>query len=302
MAVVYIYGESPSAAELVALAKGMGAASVLVAVNQADDALLAAGADKAIVLKGASERPEAYAKAIAALLSEGESETMFVAPSTVTGREMAASVAGYVGCAMFSDASSLKIAEGKVRASRSVYGGAVAETCEAAFPCVASVGAGACDPLDLPATSNVEEREVAADERVVRKAIKPVEKGEVDLTKAKAVVCVGMGIDGEEDLQLAQDLADVLGGAVGCTRDVAEGRKLLPKERYIGITGAVVKPALYLSLGVSGQLQHVYGIRDAKVVVAVDANKDAPIFRAADYGIVGDLHEVAPKILEALKA
>lgn len=302
MTVAYIFGEKPeAAAEMVALAKGTGLSSVLVAVNGADEALLAAGADKAVVLKGASVRPEAYAKAVAGMLAS-ESDALFLAPSSVAGRELAASVAGYAGCAMVSDASSLTVEGSTVHAEHTVYGGAVVQTCEAQLLCVATVGAGICDPVDLPATTDVEEREVEADVRVVRKVVKPQEVGDVDLTKANAVVCVGMGIDGEDDLKLAQDLANALGGAVGCTRDVAEGRKLLPKERYIGITGAIVKPQIYLSLGVSGQLQHVYGIRDSKVIVAVDKSKDAPIFKAADYGIVGDLHDVAPKILAALQA
>lgn len=302
MTVAYIYSEKPAAAaELVALAKSIDAESVLIAVNAIGDDMRGAGSDRAIVLKGDSERPEAYAKPIADMM-EGVGNALFLAASTVSGRELAASVAGILGCAMVSDISAMENVPDGISAQRTVFGGAVVNTVEASFPCVATVGAGVCEPSALPATDDVEQINVAADTRVARKALKPLVTDDVDLAKANAVVCVGMGIDGAQDVEMAQQLANVLHGAVGCTRDVAEGMKLLPKERYIGITGAIVSPAIYLSLGVSGQLQHVYGIRDAKVIVAVDQNKDAPIFRSADYGIVGDLHDIAPKLIEALGA
>ena len=140
-----------------------------------------------------------------------------------------------------------------------------------------------------------------ADTRVSIVETAPIVKEGVDLNKAEKVVCVGMALDKEEDLQIARDLAAVLGAELGCTRSIAEERHWLPVESYIGISGAVIKPRLYISMGVSGQIQHVYGIRDANLIVAIDINEKAPIFKAADYGIVGDLYEVVPLLTEALK-
>ncbi|MEC4174833.1 electron transfer flavoprotein subunit alpha/FixB family protein [Adlercreutzia sp. R7] len=301
MTKVYIFAESAAAAaELATWARRSGAASSILAVGDAGD-LAGAGADEVIVLKGGSERPEDYAIAIAAIVGE-DAGGLLLASSTVAGREVAANVAGRLGCAMVSDASSLELRGTFLRAERTVLGGAVVDVCEAPLPCVATVAPGIVEPEPAPQESAVEERVVEVDGRIVRRSLSPFPVGDVDLEKASVVVCVGMGIDGPEDVAMAQKLADGLGGAVGCTRDVAEGRKLLPKDRYIGITGAIVKPELYLSMGVSGQLQHVYGMRDSKVVVAVDSNKDAPIFRAADYGVVGDLHEVVPQIIAAVGA
>jgi electron transfer flavoprotein alpha subunit len=110
-----------------------------------------------------------------------------------------------------------------------------------------------------------------------------------------------MGMDKAEDMKIAQDLADAIGAVIACTRGIAEERHWLPVEQYIGISGAVIKPKLYISMGVSGQVQHVFGIRDAQIIVAVDTNEKAPVFKAADYGIVGDMYEVIPALTEALK-
>jgi electron transfer flavoprotein alpha subunit len=110
-----------------------------------------------------------------------------------------------------------------------------------------------------------------------------------------------MGLDKKEDLSMIQELANCLSAEIGCTRGVAEERHWLPVEQYIGISGAVIRPKLYLCLGVSGQVQHVVGVRDAKLIVAVDINEKAPIFRSADYGIVGDMYEVVPLLVQALK-
>ncbi|NLB18626.1 MAG: electron transfer flavoprotein subunit alpha/FixB family protein [Syntrophomonadaceae bacterium] len=142
---------------------------------------------------------------------------------------------------------------------------------------------------------------VQADRRVSLVETAPIVRQGVDLTQADKVVCVGMGLDKEEDLQMARDLAEAIGAEIACTRGMAEERHWLPVELYIGISGAVIKPKLYISLGVSGQIQHVFGIRDSQIIVGIDANERAPIFKAADYGIIGDLYEVVPLLTEALK-
>ena len=130
----------------------------------------------------------------------------------------------------------------------------------------------------------------------------PRQRGSVNLAEAKIIVCVGRGVGKPEDIKLARDLAEVLNGEVGCSRPVAEELNWLPEELYLGISGKKVKPELYIGLGVSGQIQHVTGIRDSKVIFAVNQDENAPIFEAADYGIVGDLYQVVPKLIEELKS
>ncbi|KPL74628.1 hypothetical protein AC812_11490 [Bellilinea caldifistulae] len=124
----------------------------------------------------------------------------------------------------------------------------------------------------------------------------------VNLADAKRVVCLGRGIARQEDLVLAENLARELGAEIACTRPLSEGLGWLPRERYIGISGAYIKSDLYIGLGVSGQVQHTVGITDVKVIVAVNRDPDAPIFKQADYGIAADLYQVLPALIEAIRA
>jgi electron transfer flavoprotein alpha subunit len=120
-------------------------------------------------------------------------------------------------------------------------------------------------------------------------------RGGVDLTKAERVVCAGMGFTAKEDLQTAYDLAQALGAEVGCTRGLAENSHWFPG--YIGLSGDQIRPRLYFSLGVSGQVQHTVGIRGAKLVFAVTKDPNAPILKNCDYGAVGDLFEISDALL-----
>jgi electron transfer flavoprotein alpha subunit len=123
-----------------------------------------------------------------------------------------------------------------------------------------------------------------------------------DLGSAPVVVGVGRGFKQQADLKLAEELAKVfLGGAVGCSRPIAADLKWLGEEHWIGLSGHAIKPKAYIACGVSGQIQHVAGIRGSKLIVAINSNKDAPIFGVADYGIVGDLYQVVPKLTQLLK-
>lgn len=297
---VYVYSDNAQLlAELVGGVKAAGREAVALGLGSSD-LVSGCGADSAVVLTGSSDRPESYAKSLAALLSERGAEALLVG-STFAGREVGALVAGYMGCPMVSDASTVEFSDSGASFSRSVYGGAVVRKEEAKGFFVASVGAaafGKAPAADVP----VEELAVEVDGRVRRVSLEPAEKGTVDLSKAKAVVSVGLGINEREDMALIEGLAEAVDGEVGCTRGIAEDRHWLPKAQYIGITGAIVSPDLFISVAASGQMQHVYGIRDSKVVVAIDTNKNAPIFRAADYGIVGDMYEVVPALTTAIKA
>lgn len=124
-----------------------------------------------------------------------------------------------------------------------------------------------------------------------------------DLASADVVVGVGRGFKKQEDLGLAEALAQAFpGGAVGCSRPVAADLKWLGEEHWIGLSGHEIRPKAYIAAGVSGQIQHIAGIRRSKLIVAINTNKDAPIFSVCDYGIVGDLYKVLPELTKALKA
>jgi electron transfer flavoprotein alpha subunit len=133
-------------------------------------------------------------------------------------------------------------------------------------------------------------------------AKKEEKHSDFDLGSAPVVVGVGRGFKTQGDLKLAEELAKAFpGGAVGCSRPIAADLKWLGEEHWIGLSGHAIKPKAYIACGVSGQIQHIAGIRGSKLIVAINTNKDAPIFGVADYGIVGDLYQVVPKLTQLLK-
>ena len=124
---------------------------------------------------------------------------------------------------------------------------------------------------------------------------------ELKIEEADIIVAVGRGLKKKEDIKLIESLAYALGGAVGCSRSIAADLKWLTEEHWVGLSGHKVKPKLYVAIGISGQVQHIAGIRDAKTIIAINNDPNAPIFKACDYGIVGDLYEIVPKLTERLK-
>lgn len=301
MAGIYVYSEKTDlAAELLSFAKASGQEAFAITFDAAAaEALKNYGAQKVYVFKGNSPVVENYGKALAAFLKK-EGADLLVVGATARGRDLAARTAAYLGCGMVSDVSTLSYANGEVQTERMMYGGAVTQSEAIRGLAVVTVGAGKFAAAES-GTAEIVSLDMEADSRVSLVKTTPIVKEGCDLSAADKVVCVGMGMDNKEDMQLANDLAGALGAEVGCSRGIAEERHWLPVEQYIGISGAVVKPSLYISMGVSGQVQHVVGIRDSKIIVAIDKNEKAPIFRAADFGIVGDLYEVVPLLTEAVK-
>ena len=123
----------------------------------------------------------------------------------------------------------------------------------------------------------------------------------VNLVAARNVVSVGRGIEKQEDLAMVDEFARAISAEVGCTRPIAEGVNWLSRERYIGVSGVTVKPNIFVAVGVSGQIQHMVGATSSSTIIAVNKDKNAPIFKYADYGIVGDYAEVLPKLTEKLQ-
>lgn len=299
MSGIYVYSDKLDiAAELIGFAKMSGQAAHALCFSQADaDQLASMGADTVFYLKGDSPLAENYGSALADFLKNQAAELLVVG-ATARGRDIAARVAGYLDCGMVSDVSGLSYSDGQLSTERMMYGGAVVQSESVSGFGVVTAAAGKFSPVT--GCAEIVTVAVAADNRVTLVETAPIIKEGVDLRQASSVVCVGLGLEKEDDLQMARDLADVLQAELGCTRGIAEERHWLPVEQYIGISGAVIKPQLYLSMGVSGQVQHIFGVRDAKIIVAIDSNEKAPIFRSADYGIVGDMYEIIPLLTKAL--
>lgn len=307
MPAIWIYSENPAVAEeLVAPARSLAAEGqpvcAIVLDQQGAERLLPYGLTTIYKLMGENAWPESYAAAIANL-AEKEKPDIVLIGGTLRGKDAAAKVAAMLGAGLVSDAFAIRRSGEAFETERLMYGGLA--VCTEMTPATALVTIPPrcfeAPEASLALAANVMEVQVEADGRVQVGAVCPIERQGADISCADKIVSVGRGVAKQDDLTLARCLADALGAEIGCTRGIAEDYHWLPVERYIGLSGQKVKPSLYLSLGVSGQVQHVAGIRDAKVIVAIDKNEDAPIFAAADYGIVGDLYEIAPLLAQAIK-
>ena len=254
-----------------------------------------------ITLQSATAWAEGLSEAISCLLSTAGG-SVFLAGGTLRGKHIAAHVAAKLNAGMSTDAKSVKIEGGKLLATRLLYAGLALCEEELSLPAVLTIPPRTFAPPNAAAhAGTVETIKVDADGRVAISDFTQASGSGVDIAAVTKLVAVGRGFRKQEDLKLAEDLAAAFKAEVACSRPVAEDEHWLPIERYVGISGHTVKPDLYVAVGISGQVQHMVGARESKVIVAVNNDEHAPIFECADYGIVGDLYEVLPLLTAAVR-
>jgi electron transfer flavoprotein alpha subunit len=223
-------------------------------------------------------------------------------PATAMGKDLGPRLAARLGCPLAADVTSVRH-DGAIVVTRPVYSGkAVATVRLTAVPSVISLRPNAFRPVDAKRAGAVES--VAAPSangaRARTVGIQHPEREALDVAEASVVVSGGRGLKGPENFRLIEELAGALGAAVGASRAVVDAG-WRPHAEQVGQTGKTVSPNLYVAVGISGAVQHLAGMRTAKVIVAINKDKDAPIFKIADYGIVGDLFEIVPRLTQAIK-
>ncbi|MBK0870785.1 electron transfer flavoprotein subunit alpha/FixB family protein [Saccharopolyspora sp. HNM0986] len=293
-------------AELLTAARWLGEPSAVVVgepgvAAKVADALTAHGTAKIY----AAESPEAArlllvpeVDVLAELVATREPSAVLV-PASVDGKEIAGRLAVRLGSGLLSEVVDLG-PEGV--ASHSLFGGAyLAEAEVTAGVSVLSVLPGSIEPVDEPSSPITEEVAIGVAGKAARiTGRQPAEAGErPDLAEAPVVVSGGRGVGSAESFEVVEQLADSLGAAVGASRAAVDSG-YYPAQFQVGQTGKTVSPNLYVALGISGAIQHRAGMQTSKTIVAVNKDPEAPIFEIADFGIVGDLFQVAPQLTGAV--
>jgi electron transfer flavoprotein alpha subunit len=298
--------------EAVSAAKKMAQAlnATVTAVNfgsAADAASLGAfGASKVIQLTNpelAIYSTEGYAQAASEII-KAEKPAAVLFSATARGKDLTPRVAARVGAAMLSDCIDYKIENGEFRVLRPIYAGKVLlwAKISGALPLL-TLRPKAFIATEVGGTAELESRTVSLDPSKIRARVveeKASGGAALDVTEADIVVSGGRGLKGPEGFGIIEDLAKSLGAAVGASRAVVDAG-WRPHGEQVGQTGKVVSPTLYIAVAISGAVQHLAGMTTSRTIVAINKDADAPIFKVATYGIVGDAFEIVPKLTEELK-
>lgn len=280
-------------------------------VKSKADVLIKHGADKVIVVEDDCLKEyvtEPYAKAIFSIIKKYEPEIVIYGASSI-GRDLAPRLAARIHTGLTADCTGLEIDEEtkNLMMTRPAFGGNLMATivCEDFRPQMATVRAGVMQALTTDADRKgeviIEDIEFTdADMNVTVKEILKIESKKKDITEANILVSGGRGLGGPEGFQPLEKLANVLGAEISSSRAAVDAG-WVEKDRQVGQTGKTVRPELYFAMGISGAIQHLAGMEDSDLIIAVNKNADAPIFEVSDLGIVGDVNAIVPKLAAAIK-
>jgi electron transfer flavoprotein alpha subunit len=291
------------------LAKELHKKVIAVAIGNDEHATeyLEHGADLVIVAETSQHqfKAEEYTSILQSIMKEHRNEIVLIG-SNKNGKELAGRLAAKLDAGCVMDCTKLYIHEKKLTTERIVYSGnAIAVEQFTSPPQIVTIPSKVFDPLPKNLNHKGEVIKKKFDSESSPSKILSVQemKSEgVNVEDAVIIVSCGRGFKKKEDIKLVSELADVLKGrTVGCSRPIAADLKWLSEDHWIGLSGHKVKPKLYVACGISGQIQHIAGMRDSGVIVAINKDPEALIFKSADYGIVGDLYEVLPKLTSAIR-
>ena len=307
--VVELLGEGRKLADKL----GVKLCALLVGINVKDmiQTLIHYGADRVYCVDNElleKYTTDGYSKAVCIAVEKYKPEIIMMG-ATHIGRDLAPRIASKLNTGLTADCTGLAIdpEDGKLRQTRPAFGGNLMATiiCPETRPQMCTVRPGVMDKAikDTNRTGETIEIEVDISQKDIRTKVLEIVKIKRDmipLTDADVIVSGGMGIKNAEGFKMLKELADVLGGTLGASRATVDAG-WIDKSRQVGQTGTTVRPKLYIACGISGAIQHLAGMQESGMIVAINTNPNAPIFEVADYGIVGDVYEVVPQLIELLK-
>lgn len=283
---------------ITALVLGSGVAAIATEAARIADQVLVA--DNAAL---AQYDPELWSAAVTQIATEGEAHTVLIGGSK-SGRGFSPRVAVKLDAPLLEDVISLAMTNGKISAERYTYLARVTEKIEADAPVVVVTVKQGAFAAAVPGTNAVEQFDVdltLPQPRLKITAKRTERTARIALSEADIVVAGGRGVGSPEGfVNLIEGLADVLGGAVGATRAIVDAG-WRPYSEQVGQTGKTVQPKLYIAVGISGAVQHLSGMNKSQCIVAINKDADAPIFKTADYGITGDVNQIVPAMIAALR-
>ena len=268
------------------------------------------GADEVLVADNellANYTTDGYTKVICNLVNERKPGILFIG-ATFVGRDLGPRVAARLSTGLTADCTSLavEVEGGALLATRPAFGGNLMATiaCPDHRPQMATVRPGVFSKLTEKnedyTVENVEVKIEASDIRTTVLEVVKANKDIVDIGEAKVIVAGGRGVGSKENFAMLKELADALGGVVGASRGAVD-KGWIERDYQVGQTGKTVRPTIYIACGISGAIQHVAGMQDSDMIIAINKDETAPIMKVADYAIVGDINKVVPEMISKLK-
>ena len=296
-----VVADQPTVGNLVTVARSLGGpvAAVVAGPRSVAETVANSGVDKVVWCHAPDDAPsEASAQAVADTVA-ADPPRVVLAGRNPGERVLLGAAAARLKAAVLTGARSVRLDGDTTTVVNAVFGDISDETVAVSGP-VALLLDGGSVPPSAGSSAPIEEITVAP---LGLKVIETRTHGfeQVDLNSAHRVIGVGRGVKAKEDLAMIEELAQALEAEIACSRPVAEGLNWMGKDRYIGSSGAHIAPQLYLTVGISGQLQHMVGVTGAETIVGINTDPNAALFSQTDYGLVGDLYQLVPAIIAALK-
>jgi electron transfer flavoprotein alpha subunit len=296
-----VVAEQPTVGNLIAVARSLGGpvGAVVVGPRAVAETVAAGGVDRVVWCSAPDDVPaEASAPAVADTIA-ADPPRVVLAGRNPSERVLLGAAAARLGAAVLTGARSVSIDGEKTIVVNAVYGDIAEETVAVSGPVALLIDGGSVPPSAGGSAPVEEVSGTPLGLNVIETSTHGFE--EADLNSAHRVIGVGRGLKAKEDLATIEELAHAIQAEIACSRPVAEGLNWMGKDRYIGSSGARISPQLYVAVGISGQLQHMVGVTGAEIIVAINSDPNAAVFKQADYGLVGDLYQLVPAITAALK-